>query len=152
MGYGISTNAVFGVFLSVDESKLVKQAIENYVKNLPKTQDVLDVLDDEYDGDAVSFFIDSEFSKTGPYISMISEGSDSRIDHTIYDEQFEHSFGVVLARKGYGSHMDSKTFNQKLAQGPSPSDIALFNKVCAPILAQAGITEAPSMVVASYTA
>ena len=152
MGYGISTNAIYGVFLSASESKLVRQAIENYVNNLPKTQDVLDVLDDEYGGDALSFFIYSEFSKTGPNVSMIAEGSDSRIHNTTYEDGFEHSFGVVVANKGYGSHMDSKTFGQKLAQGPSVSDIALFNKVCAPVLAQAGITEVPQMVVASYTA
>lgn len=142
MGYGISTNAIFGVQLDPSQSKKLHQAL------LATAQA------DDYDGGHLCLYslLGRISKKSACHIDLIAEDSDSRIHNTTYEDGFEHTFGVLVARKGYGARSTSQEFSAKMNEDLSAHKQA-FNTVAAPILAAAGLGHLePSLVIGSYTA
>ena len=141
MGYGISTNCVYGVFLDSEEAKRLRDEI---IKSMPN----------EYDSVYTSLEeLVNNYDNNCPFnVEMVAEDSDSRIHDTSFEEGFDHVFGVVLASKGYGGSGSNEDFNQKMREGASQEQIELYNSVCVPLLKSAGLDFNPYINIVSYTA
>ena len=130
MGYGISTNLIFGVLLSPEDST--------------KLYGVISAILAQKDHDMYDWLEENE-------ITMIAEDSDSRIHDTQYEEGFEHGFGVLIADKGYGSSMSSAEFKEA-ANSDHEVAVERFKQVCQPLLDAAGIKDEPESQTVSYMA
>lgn len=138
MGYGISTNMVFGVLLSPEESAKLHEAISKSFR------DADDADEDDEGQDLYGWLEEKE-------LVLIAEDSDSRIHNTQYEPGFEHCFGILIADKGYGSSMSAAEF--KAASAGDHGHLAeRFKELCQPLLDEAGVTAEPGTQVASYMA
>ena len=141
MGYGITTTAIYGVSLNPDQSKKVYAALAE--------------LEQGTENQGVRVYVPDVLGRLSASLShplgMVAEDTDSRVESTCYEEGYEHSFGVVVAAKGYAGRDTSASFATKL-NGNLSAHQAIFAAVVAPILAAAGLTAlTPSIVIGSCT-
>lgn len=81
------------------------------------------------------------------YPTLISEGTDSRIDNLIFDSGYQHYFGIYVASKGYGYYDEIKSFIRKTPQ----EAIDNFNQAILPILKEYHVDIEPDTHIVNQT-
>ena len=159
MSYGISQNLMYGLVLTSEQSQRLRKHILlefNKMKNTtPNFYSAIEkqVWDHEWD-EELNMVVPTFFNTLGAssVVKMIAEDSDSSVHNTTYEDGFEHGFGVLLIRKGYGSHTTSSEFSAKMSTGPTQQEIDDYTHYCQPLLDAIGVTHSPLLHVVSYMA
>lgn len=144
MGYSLTTQAIYGLYLDPDESAKLMDAIQAWLLTDAGSNVRAHMDDDE---DIFGFLEAMSSEEEDAYqVVMAAEESDSRIHNTRYEEDFFHGFGILLAEKG------EDDFKSAVRQGASEEQKAIFQQVLGPIVKLAGLDEMElGTVIVSYT-
>lgn len=145
MSYTVTTIVFFGIELSQEEAKRIKQKYfsEEFFPS-EGNYDPLDFTDDTVHNQSG---VNTGRNRERNMPQMLADGTDSRIHNMDYEEGHQHYIGIYLASKGYAYNDKIKDFMKV----PSEKAVQNFEKYIRPILIAEGIEKEPDIEIVTQT-